>query len=442
MASRLCASAKKGKTSSGGARAAAARGAGRDSGASRGLRASVRQGSGGGYARVHDRTRPAAHRDPRPVRAAAAPPRVRHGARGVRRRDEARPRVDRRPRPGRGADRRGGVGRRGSRRGGIGGPAPHSAADPALDPVYEAGGGEQDGWEQAERDLIENASHGDGHGNPLRDALEPEDESDLSGAEYGEADHWERRTEASATPTIRGAGPAAAADRGCPHREEGSPAPCRRTRHWRHPAGRGPAPPPRSRPAAPRARRPSAGRRRRWPRPRCGGSPRRPGQEAGGEGVRVLARQMDLGELFAARRRRRSRGSRTARRASCPPPGRCPAPSAARRRPGARGDAGTRHDRARERGGLGDPRQRTEPAEVHVDLARAAGRPPAGAKCSAPPTEMAGRGLPRTLKSRTRSAGRTVRSAPSRKAKPPPSAAPTSDARVPRESALGPAPSA
>ena len=57
--------------------------------------------------------------------------------------------------------------------------------------MYEAGGGEQDGWEQAERDLIENASHGDGHGNPLRDALEPEVESDLSGAEYGEADHWE-----------------------------------------------------------------------------------------------------------------------------------------------------------------------------------------------------------------------------------------------------------
>ena len=74
---------------------------------------------------------------------------------------------------------------------GIGGPAPHSAADPALDPVYEAGGGEQDGWEQAERDLIDNASHGGGHGNPLRDALEPEVESDLSGAEYGEADHWE-----------------------------------------------------------------------------------------------------------------------------------------------------------------------------------------------------------------------------------------------------------
>ena len=68
----------------------------------------------------------------------------------------------------------------------------HDADDPALEAVYEAGGGEQDGWEQAERDLVENASHGGGHGNPLRDALAPEAESDRSDAEYGEADHWER----------------------------------------------------------------------------------------------------------------------------------------------------------------------------------------------------------------------------------------------------------
>jgi hypothetical protein len=69
----------------------------------------------------------------------------------------------------------------------IGGPAP-SDEDPALEPVYEAGGGEQDGWEAAEEDLIENATHGDGRGNPLRDALTPELESDRSSASYGEAD--------------------------------------------------------------------------------------------------------------------------------------------------------------------------------------------------------------------------------------------------------------
>jgi hypothetical protein len=70
----------------------------------------------------------------------------------------------------------------------IGGVVPADAEDPATDPVYQAGGGEQDGWEQAERDLIENATHGDGHANPERDALSPELESDRSTAVYGESD--------------------------------------------------------------------------------------------------------------------------------------------------------------------------------------------------------------------------------------------------------------
>jgi hypothetical protein len=70
----------------------------------------------------------------------------------------------------------------------IGGYAPHDSDDPALDPVYQAGGGEQDGWEAAERDLIENASHGDGGGDPVRDQLTPEVEADRSTAEYGESD--------------------------------------------------------------------------------------------------------------------------------------------------------------------------------------------------------------------------------------------------------------
>ncbi len=60
--------------------------------------------------------------------------------------------------------------------------------EPEMRAVYEAGGGEQDGFEIAEADLIENASHGDGRGDPLSDAFTPEVESDLSGAEYGEAD--------------------------------------------------------------------------------------------------------------------------------------------------------------------------------------------------------------------------------------------------------------
>src|SRR5215211_3291741 len=70
----------------------------------------------------------------------------------------------------------------------IGGPSPHDAADPAMEPVYQAGGGEQEGFEAAERDLIENATHGDQTANPLRDAFTPEVESDRSTAVYGESD--------------------------------------------------------------------------------------------------------------------------------------------------------------------------------------------------------------------------------------------------------------
>jgi hypothetical protein len=70
----------------------------------------------------------------------------------------------------------------------IGGVGPPSAGDPAMDPVYQAGGGEQEGWEEAEAELIENATHGDGHGDPSADAFAPEAESDRSGAVYAEAD--------------------------------------------------------------------------------------------------------------------------------------------------------------------------------------------------------------------------------------------------------------
>ncbi|WP_205699394.1 hypothetical protein [Conexibacter sp. SYSU D00693] len=71
----------------------------------------------------------------------------------------------------------------------IGGPHQDDAGgDPAMEPVYEAGGGEQEGFELAEQDLIENATHGDGGGNPLRDAFRPEVESDASTAAYGDPD--------------------------------------------------------------------------------------------------------------------------------------------------------------------------------------------------------------------------------------------------------------
>jgi hypothetical protein len=71
---------------------------------------------------------------------------------------------------------------------GIGGRVAPDAGDPALDPVYQAGGGEQDGFEEAEAELIENATHGDGRGDPERDAFSPELEADRSTAVYGEDD--------------------------------------------------------------------------------------------------------------------------------------------------------------------------------------------------------------------------------------------------------------
>ena len=70
----------------------------------------------------------------------------------------------------------------------LGGVDPDAKIDEALRPVYEAGGGEQDGFELAEHDLERNASHDDGGAFPGLDAFTPERESDRSTAEYGEAD--------------------------------------------------------------------------------------------------------------------------------------------------------------------------------------------------------------------------------------------------------------
>ena len=60
--------------------------------------------------------------------------------------------------------------------------------DPAMRAVYEGGGGEAEGFELAEADLIDNASHGDGHGDPLADAFGAEAEPDRSTADYGAPD--------------------------------------------------------------------------------------------------------------------------------------------------------------------------------------------------------------------------------------------------------------
>jgi len=53
--------------------------------------------------------------------------------------------------------------------------------------VEEAGGGESEGFELAEHDLIENASHGDQH-TPARIMRDAEGDEELTDSVYGEAD--------------------------------------------------------------------------------------------------------------------------------------------------------------------------------------------------------------------------------------------------------------
>ena len=70
----------------------------------------------------------------------------------------------------------------------IGGPGPDYETDEEHRPLAEAGEGESEGFEDAERELIENASHENSGASALRDEFPAEEESDRSTAEYGEAD--------------------------------------------------------------------------------------------------------------------------------------------------------------------------------------------------------------------------------------------------------------
>ena len=67
----------------------------------------------------------------------------------------------------------------------IGGEVKPLSDDPAMEPLEEAGGGEAEGFEQAERRLKEIAEHGDQHRFPDRDVRDPEDRESV---ERGEAD--------------------------------------------------------------------------------------------------------------------------------------------------------------------------------------------------------------------------------------------------------------
>lgn len=67
----------------------------------------------------------------------------------------------------------------------IGGEVPQDSDDPAQQPLIEAGEGEAEGFELAEKQLVDIASHGDEHRFPDRDAPPAEDATE---AEFGEAD--------------------------------------------------------------------------------------------------------------------------------------------------------------------------------------------------------------------------------------------------------------
>ncbi len=101
----------------------------------------------------------------------------------------------------------------------IGGEPVDDGLDPAERPLVEAGEGEAEGFELAEQDLIRNASHDDGTGDPLADAFTAEAESDLASIGYGEPDEEDTtepvRDPESETPDGEdpGAGPGIAAER-------------------------------------------------------------------------------------------------------------------------------------------------------------------------------------------------------------------------------------
>ena len=99
---------------------------------------------------------------------------------------------------------------------GIGGPAPEPEGDEASRPVEEAGGGEAEGFEQAERELVEQASHGEGGASPETDAFAPEPEGDRATSTYSEPDQvdpTEVVSDPDAGPDDPGEGPGIAADR-------------------------------------------------------------------------------------------------------------------------------------------------------------------------------------------------------------------------------------
>jgi hypothetical protein len=96
----------------------------------------------------------------------------------------------------------------------IGGEGPDYDTDEAHRPLEEAGEGEAEGFEDAENELIEAASHGEHRHSPADDEFPPEEES---GAAYGEPDEVDPtevvRDPEAETDDDPGEGPGIAAER-------------------------------------------------------------------------------------------------------------------------------------------------------------------------------------------------------------------------------------
>ncbi len=71
----------------------------------------------------------------------------------------------------------------------IGGHTDSQRLPEAERPLAEGGEGVAEGFELAEQQLIQSASHGDKHGHPLGDGFPEEDARSEGLTIYGEADH-------------------------------------------------------------------------------------------------------------------------------------------------------------------------------------------------------------------------------------------------------------
>jgi hypothetical protein len=81
--------------------------------------------------------------------------------------------------------------------------------------VEEAGGGEAEGFEQAEADLVEQASHGEGGGDPMDDAFDEEEDERATRtySEPDEVDPTEVTSDPDEGPEDPGEGPGISSER-------------------------------------------------------------------------------------------------------------------------------------------------------------------------------------------------------------------------------------